>query len=929
MPSVLQNGGECVYCVFRIKQRALQSLRLRQRSPKRFLNSTSFLSSSPSPETGERFRVSRKPVRKLAAPDRNVISSDGVVRKHYLNPTQARTTREERLHGFQLELDSRLDVVKEELRQTPLVEESHRERIQAGQKPLSFDEIWKDFVGYIGRGASRDSIPFLGRSVHDEEHEQVMASLRGAFETRGVRGLDDRLRYAFYTRLISPKFSASDIATQRTLADLRYPSEWYPATRRSPRTIHLHVGPTNSGKTYHALQRLEQADSGVYAGPLRLLAHEVYTRMNAKGKLCSLVTGEERRMADPEMQEYGKMTACTVEMMPLNRPVDVAVIDEIQMIGNAERGWAWTQAFLGVRAKEIHLCGEERTVPLVREICASLGEKLHIHRYERLSPLEMEDRSLNGNLRDLRKGDCIVSFSVMGIHALRQQIERQTRRKVATVYGSLPPETRAQQARLFNDPDNDYDYLVASDAVGMGLNLAIKRIVFEASNKFDGYQRRTLNVADIKQIAGRAGRYRIASFKNTEDDDLATEQLAATKGEDLPPAAVENDSVQSSKPEGTQPSKAQDQTTGLITTLEKFDYPVIRAAMSAAPDPIHSAGLFPPGVMLERFASYFPPLTPFSYILARLHELSKMHPRFHLCGLKDHVWIADLIEPVRGLTVTDRNIICSCPASATDTGFWVKLMPAYAKCVAEQTGGAIFDFEELPLEILEADVSASRQYLRDLEQLHKGIVAYLWLSYRFAGVFYTRGLAFHVKSLVEAKIEEVLNKFSFTEGQRRRLAAQRKQELLLEMEAKAKEDKAQPAQGAAEGEEIEGEVDAEERNGDLALREQTSLISGGDHFGGEEDIGFEEPMENDSDAEGEPANESTSLNWHEHETNSTDAAQELESVKSFSAVGADAEDDALRIARREELDIAPEDPPEQPASIAKGQGAIGSGIRAS
>ena len=102
---------------------------------------------------------------------------------------------------------------------------------------------------------------------------------------------------------------------------------------------------------------------------------------------------------------------------------------------------------------------------------------------------------LNGKLKDLRKGDCIVSFSVMGIHALRQQIERQTGKKVATVYGSLPPETRAQQARLFNDPDNDYDFLVASDAVGMGLNLAIKRIVFEASNKFDGAQRRTLNVA--------------------------------------------------------------------------------------------------------------------------------------------------------------------------------------------------------------------------------------------------------------------------------------------------------------------------------------------------------------------------------------------------------------------------------------------------
>ena len=235
------------------------------------------------------------------------------------------------------------------------------------------------------------------------------------------------------------------------------------------RTIHLHVGPTNSGKTYHALKRLEQAESGVYAGPLRLLAHEVFTRLNAKGKRCTLITGEEKRSPDDSLTS--DMQSCTVEMMPLNKTVDVAVIDEIQMIGNAERGWAWTQALLGVKAHEVHLCGEVRTVPLIRELCASIGEKLEVHHYERLSPLQMADRSLDGDLKRLRKGDCIVSFSVMGIHALRKQIEQMTGRKVATVYGSLPPETRAQQARLFNDPDNDFDYLVASDAIGMGLNL--------------------------------------------------------------------------------------------------------------------------------------------------------------------------------------------------------------------------------------------------------------------------------------------------------------------------------------------------------------------------------------------------------------------------------------------------------------------------
>jgi ATP-dependent RNA helicase SUPV3L1/SUV3 len=234
----------------------------------------------------------------------------------------------------------------------------------------------------------------------------------------------------------------------------------------------MHVGPTNSGKTYHALKRLEEAKSGIYLGPLRLLAHEVYTRLNAKGKPCALVTGEEQRM--PE-SEAATMYSCTVEMAPLNTKFEVAVIDEIQMINHEERGWAWTQAFLGLQASEIHLCGEARTVPLMRELCALVGDKVHVHEYERLTPLQVATKSLRGQLNLLEKGDCVVAFTVIGIHTLRREIEKRTGKKCAIVYGSLPPETRAQQARLFNDPENDYDYLVASDAIGMGLNLYASR----------------------------------------------------------------------------------------------------------------------------------------------------------------------------------------------------------------------------------------------------------------------------------------------------------------------------------------------------------------------------------------------------------------------------------------------------------------------
>lgn len=700
--------------------------------------------------------------------------------------------------AFNETLAERLPIMKDELKNAPLLEHLRKEREEEGGKAETFGKIWRRFTNTI-LDPDEDEPSVLGASREDS----AIKGLRRAFDAQGQIGLDNRIKYAFYAHVTGSRFTNSSIENQRLLADLRYPTEWFPATRRRHRTIHLHVGPTNSGKTYQALQRLEQAPLGVYAGPLRLLAHEVYTRMNAKGRPCNLITGEERRLADDgDSETY--LSSCTVEMMSLNTNYNVAVIDEIQMIGDADRGWAWTQALLGVKATEVHLCGEERTVPLIREICASLGEKLEIHRYERLSPLAVAEKSLGGDLGQLRKGDCLVSFSVLGIQSLRRRIERATGKKVAVVYGSLPPETRASQARLFNDPDNDYDYLVASDAVGMGLNLAIKRVIFESSAKFDGIKRRTLRVADIKQIAGRAGRYRTSA--QVSESSSADQPLTTTDGKSPPP-----------EPNPPDPSN------GLVTTLEDIDYPTVAAAMRAEPSPIRTAGLFPPAPVVERFASYFPPGTPFSYILTRLHELTQLHPRFHLCSLRDQTWLADLVECVPGLTAADRNIITSCPASSSDKDLWQELLPAMARCVADQSGGSLLDLTEMPLEVLEAEPNTSREYLRELERLHKGIVGYLWLSYRFAGIFTTRPLAFHVKSLVEQKIEDVLGKFNFKESSYRKVLEKREKAVLMERETASMEGQdSTEGESAAEGESIDGKPVSTARVGSQPDPEQGS-----------------------------------------------------------------------------------------------------------
>ena len=302
---------------------------------------------------------------------------------------------------------------------------------------------------------------------HLGDGKSVFSCLRQAYIEFGLTGLRDEIKFLYHGKAANQHFLKLDPGYQASLADLRYPTEWYPGTRVLQREIHLHVGPTNSGKTYAALKRLEEAQSGLYAGPLRLLAHEVYDRLNAKGKTCNLLTGDERIVEDPDV----KMTSCTVEMVPVNHDVEVAVIDEIQMIGTKDRGWAWTQALLGLKAKELHLCGEARAVPLIRELAAAMGDKLNIHQYERLNPLKTMSSSLRRDFTKLRKGDCVVSFSRVGIHMLRREIEKKTGRRAAVVYGSLPPETKTQQAKLFNDPHNDFDFLIASDAIGMGLNL--------------------------------------------------------------------------------------------------------------------------------------------------------------------------------------------------------------------------------------------------------------------------------------------------------------------------------------------------------------------------------------------------------------------------------------------------------------------------
>lgn len=530
--------------------------------------------------------------------------------------------------------------------------------------------------------------------------------------------LETFLHFAFLDRCFG-RLSTSVLRDKSNMAiDLRYPTEWYPSARTIQREVHLHVGPTNSGKTYNALKRLRESGDGFYAGPLRLLAHEVYSRFHADGIPCDLVTGDDVRL-DPA--DDTKLSASTVEMVSCSRACEVAVIDEIQMMADDHRGWAWTRAFLGAVAKEVHLCGESRMVPLIKELAASMGDTLHVHHYDRLNPLKSMSRSLRGDLSKLQKGDCIVAFSIVGIHALKRQIEKETGRRCAIVYGSLPPETRAQQAELFNNPDNDYDFLVASDAVGMGLNLSIKRMIFESVRKHNGKEVALLEVAHLKQIAGRAGRYRTSHQAKSGSD-------------------VKN-------------------SPGLVTCIDERDLPMIQKALSTEPPAVKTAGIIPPAEYFEAYSNTLPPGVPFEYIMGRVCEAATIHPRFKICDVTENLDVARLIEDIHPLTTEQRVMICACPVGRRDTES-TKCFRAMTRAIAEQKQVTVADIAELRLEILAVRPVHDRSYLTSLELLHKSLVMFLWLSYRFPLAFRDRDMAMHAKELTEKRINWTLRAFS-------------------------------------------------------------------------------------------------------------------------------------------------------------------------
>lgn len=295
----------------------------------------------------------------------------------------------------------------------------------------------------------------------------------------------------------------TEIRNQRLLEEakallLAYnPDNTVQRARALQRCFVLHVGPTNSGKTYDAVKALQESGCGAYLGPLRLLALEMYDKLNANGVKCSLVTGEEQLLT-----EGAEVVASTIELCDYTKRYKVAVIDEAQLITDPERGAAWFRAICCVNAEEVHVCLAPEALTIIEDLVREFGDPYNVVTHQRLVPLKYSGRC--DGFKDIQPGDAIICFSRASVLSTAALMERSGFR-ASVIYGALPPVARRNEVARYMAGETNI--IVATDAIGMGISLPIRRVVFAETSKFDGHERRFLYPAEVRQIAGRAGRY--------------------------------------------------------------------------------------------------------------------------------------------------------------------------------------------------------------------------------------------------------------------------------------------------------------------------------------------------------------------------------------------------------------------------------------
>lgn len=448
------------------------------------------------------------------------------------------------------------------------------------------------------------------------------------------------------------------------------------------------LGPTNSGKTHTAMEHLASARSGVYLAPLRLLALENYHRLQDAEVAVSLITGEQRKI-HPEATHV----ASTVEMLNPNREVEVAVIDEIQLLDDPDRGAAWTAAVCGVPARTVYLLGAPEAREAIESLVKRVGGTLEVRMMQRKSPLEMEKQPL-GNLKNLRPGDVLIAFSRREVLNWRDQVIEQGL-AVSAIYGNLSPEVRQAQAARFIEGETKI--VVGTDAIGMGLNTPARRVIFTTASKWDGYTEGTISAALAKQIAGRAGRY-------------------------------------------------GQHEAGFVCGLDAHTHKTIATLLKQKLEPLPASGFYvaPNLDYLQQIAA----ATGQTKLQALLELFTKhinVHDEFFLpANLSEQIEKARWLDSLN-LSLPDRFTFSLCPVS-TKIPLLERALHDWAEHRASKKAAPLLRMEG----------RSGRNELQYLEDTCKLYAAYAWLSYRMPDTFPNGEMAQSLMASTSEKIDELL-----------------------------------------------------------------------------------------------------------------------------------------------------------------------------
>jgi len=476
----------------------------------------------------------------------------------------------------------------------------------------------------------------------------------------------------------------------RTIRDFK---NLFPQARAMRRKLTLHIGHTNSGKTYTAMQRLQEADTGYYLAPLRLLALEGYETLKVKGVESSLITGEEQIVNDEATH-----ISSTIEMLNFEVDVDVCVIDEVQMIDDSERGWAWANAIIGTPASEIIMTGSPNVKDAIIALAKYLGEELEIVEFKRKNPLELHESYTD--IKDVTSGSAIIAFSRKDVLRLKQQFSKDF--LVSVVYGNLSPEVRREEAKRFREGKTQI--LIATDAIAMGLNLPIKTILFSKGEKFDGTRQRELTPSEIAQISGRAGRFTL-------------------------------------------------QERGYVGALSRDVLKIIKKNFYKEAKPISIPFKVMANLEHIKLVANILEENSLEEILKFFVENMEFNGPFHASNLEDMLEASKIVDTYDLDIATKFHLACA-PLTLKSP----YIVEAYNNYIwsLEKKIPAVYN----PPKLLGAYAKTAKELLK-VEDMIKKISLYLWLSYRFEDYFIDKKKARTTRGILNSYIEKTLQQASF------------------------------------------------------------------------------------------------------------------------------------------------------------------------